>query len=60
MSTEERVLHRIIKSSREFVAGFVPPDYLIDGVVQRRFIYSMTGATGAGKTSILTILVAIT
>jgi hypothetical protein len=60
MSTEERVLHRIIKSSREFVAGFVPPDYLIDGLVQRRFIYSMTGATGAGKTAILLLIAALT
>jgi energy-coupling factor transporter ATP-binding protein EcfA2 len=50
---------RIIKSSREFVAGFVPPDYSIDGLVQRRFIYSFTGATGSGKTSILLLLAAL-
>ena len=38
--------------SGAFIAGFTPPDYLIDGVLQRRFIYSMTGATGAGKTAV--------
>lgn len=42
----------LIKSSRNFVAGFVPPDYLIDGLLQEAFFYSLTGATGAGKTAI--------
>lgn len=43
----------LIIPSRAFVAGFVPPDYLIDGILQRRFIYSMTAPTGGGKTTIL-------
>jgi hypothetical protein len=42
-----------ILSSAEFVAGFVPPDYVLEGVLQRRFIYSLTGKTGAGKTAIM-------
>jgi AAA domain-containing protein len=42
----------LIKSSKEFVAGFVPPDYLVDGLLQESFLYSLTGATGAGKTAI--------
>ena len=42
----------LIISSGEFVRDFVPPDYLINGLLQRRFIYSFTGATGAGKTAI--------
>jgi AAA domain len=41
-----------IKTSAEFVAGFVPPDYVVDGLLQQAFLYSLTGATGAGKTSI--------
>jgi AAA domain len=41
-----------IKSSKDFVAGFVPPDYVIDGLLQEGFLYSLTGATGAGKTAI--------
>jgi hypothetical protein len=42
----------LIKSSKEFVAEFVPPDYLVDGLLQEGFLYSLTGATGAGKTAI--------
>jgi len=39
-------------SSGEFVADFVPPDYLVVGWLQRRFVYSFTAATGDGKTAI--------
>jgi hypothetical protein len=35
----------------EFTAGFTPPDYIIDGILQRRFLYSVTGQTGNGKTA---------
>src|SRR5262245_39855656 len=42
----------LIQSSGEFVAGFVPPDYLVDGLIQRRFIYSMTAPSSNGKTCI--------
>ena len=43
---------RLMQTSAEFVAGFVPPDYLIDGLLQRRYVYSMTAPTGSGKTAI--------
>ncbi|WP_139025068.1 AAA family ATPase [Bradyrhizobium sp. STM 3843] len=49
---------RLIQSSAEFVAGFVPPDYVLEGVLQRRFLYSLTGKTGAGKTAILLLICA--
>ena len=39
-------------NSAAFVAGFVPPDYLIAGILQRRFLYSITGRTGGGKTAV--------
>ena len=42
----------LIKSSKEFVREFVPPDYRVDGLLQEGFLYSLTGATGAGKTAI--------
>ncbi|UNK36555.1 AAA family ATPase [Shinella sp. H4-D48] len=45
-----------IISSAELVSGFVPPDYFIDGVAQKGFIYSMTGATGTGKTAVLLLI----
>jgi AAA domain len=47
---------KLIKTSREFIAGFTPPDYLIDGLLQRQFIYSLTGQTGSGKTAIALLL----
>jgi AAA domain len=43
----------LIKSSAEFVADFTPPDYVLDGILQRRFCYSFTGKIGAGKTAVM-------
>jgi hypothetical protein len=39
-------------AAAEFVKSIVSPDYLIDGLLQRHMIYSLTGRTGHGKTSI--------
>ena len=47
-----------MQTSAEFVAGFVPPDYLIDGLLQRRYVYSFTAKTGDGKTTIALLLAA--
>lgn len=41
-----------ILSKRQFVGGFTPPDYLIDGALQKRFFYTLTGQTGHAKTAI--------
>jgi AAA domain len=49
---------RLVRSSAEFVAGFVPPDYVVGGILQRRFCYSFTGKTGAGKTAMMLLLAA--
>jgi hypothetical protein len=43
---------RLIKPSSEFISNFTPPEYLLDGVIQRRFLYALTARTGAGKTAI--------
>jgi hypothetical protein len=48
----------LIISSADFVYGFVPPDFLIDGVMQRRFVYSLTAPTGTGKTAVALLLCA--
>jgi len=45
-------------TSTAFVAEFVPPDYLIHGVIQKGYIYSLTAATGTGKTAVLLMLAA--
>jgi hypothetical protein len=42
----------LIHTSAEFIDGFVPPDYMWDGIMQRRFLYGLTAPTGAGKTSV--------
>jgi hypothetical protein len=49
---------KLFRSSAEFVADFVPPDYLIDGLLQRRYVYSFTAKTGDGKTTIALLLAA--
>ncbi len=38
-------------SSADFVASYQPLDYLWDGILQRGFLYNLTGQTGAGKTA---------
>jgi hypothetical protein len=48
----------LLESSKQFVQDFIPPDYLVDGLWQRRFCYSLTGKTGAGKTAIALYLAA--
>jgi hypothetical protein len=50
----------IIKSSAEFLKGFVPPDYVLDGALVRGFLYSLTGQTGSGKTCLTLRLAAST
>lgn len=42
----------LLLSAAEFVAGFTPPQYLIDGMIQRGYLYSLTAKTGHGKTAV--------
>ena len=53
-----RKLPRLIQSSAEFVGGFVPPDPLIEGLLQRQFVYALTGMTGHGKTCVALLIAA--
>jgi AAA domain len=50
--TPPKLPPKLIQSSGEFIAGFVAPSYTWDGILQERFCYSLTAATGAGKTAI--------
>jgi AAA domain len=45
-----------VLSKRQFLEGFQPPDYLIDGILQRRFFYALTGQTGHAKTALALLL----
>lgn len=40
-------------SSGDFVRSFVPPDYLVEGLFIRGFLYALTAPTGHGKTAVL-------
>jgi hypothetical protein len=42
----------LMETGEHFTADFEVPEYLIDGVLARGFLYSFTGRTGAGKTAI--------
>jgi hypothetical protein len=48
----------LIQSIAAFVASFEAPEYVIAGILQRRFIYALTGLPGAGKTAIMLSLAA--
>jgi RecA-family ATPase len=48
----------LIQRSADFTSNYVPPDYLIDGFLQHRYLYSFTGRTGEGKTAISLLLMA--
>jgi hypothetical protein len=57
-TAHEQPQRSMIQSSAEFVKDFVPPDYLLDGILQCGFFYSITGRTGSGKTAFLLLLAA--
>ena len=39
-------------TAAQFVAGFTPPEYLVDEIMQRGYLYSLTARTGHGKTAV--------
>jgi hypothetical protein len=47
---------KLILTLPEFLAGYVAPDYLIDGLLQRHYFYALTGMTGAGKTAVALLI----
>src|SRR6516162_7945557 len=55
-NTKPALPGRLTLSSAQFVADFKPPDYLIVGWLQRRFVYSLTAATGDGKTAVALLI----
>lgn len=42
-----------LQSAKDFTADFVAPEYLIDGVIQRGRLYTLTAPTGSGKTAVM-------
>jgi hypothetical protein len=48
----------IAETGEAFVAGFKPPEYTIEGVLLRGYLYGITGKSNAGKTAIAVSLAA--
>ena len=42
-----------MQSAADFTADFVAPEYIVDGVVQRGRLYTLTAPTGSGKTAVM-------
>jgi hypothetical protein len=45
--------NKLIVPAGDFIASFTPPDYIIDGLWMRRYLYALTGRTGDAKTAVL-------
>jgi hypothetical protein len=43
-------------SKAAFLAGYTPPNWFWDGILQRRFVYSLTAKTGHGKTAVALLI----
>jgi hypothetical protein len=53
---KEPKLQLKLVTAAEFIKGLVPPDYLIDGIIQRSRLYACTSLTGHGKTAVAVYL----
>ena len=51
-STSDPSIRHLLRTSAEFVSEFTPPDYLIDGILLRTYLYALTAPTGHGKTAV--------
>jgi hypothetical protein len=43
----------LILTSKQFADSFKPPSYIVDGIIQRGYLYSLTARTGHGKTAVI-------
>lgn len=51
-NTQEPAPLPAILSAAAFMAGFEPPDYILDGIIQRGRLFALTSPTGHGKTAV--------
>jgi len=42
-----------VQTAADFTADFVAPEYIMDGVIQRGRVYTLTAPTGSGKTAVM-------
>lgn len=43
----------VMQTAAEFTSDFVSPEYIVDGVVRRGMLYTLTAPTGSGKTAVM-------
>jgi hypothetical protein len=48
----------LVESSAEFSDSFIPPDPVVEGILNREYIYALTAHTGVGKTSVALLIAA--
>jgi AAA domain/CHC2 zinc finger len=46
----------LLQSSSEFTGAFTPPDFLVESILCRRYIYALTGHPGRGNTAVALLL----
>ena len=46
----------LILSAEQFLRGYIPPNYVVDGVVQKSYLYALTARTGHGKTAVAMLM----
>ncbi len=46
----------IVLTDAQFMAGFRPPDYTVDWVIQKSYLYALTARTGHGKTAVAMLM----
>lgn len=55
---EEKQAGPLFQRAAAFAKGWKPAEYLVDGIMQRGYCYSLTSPTGHGKTSVILNLAA--
>jgi hypothetical protein len=50
---------QLVMTLPDFLAGYVQPEYVVDGILKRGFLYALTAMTGAGKTAIALLIAEI-
>jgi hypothetical protein len=53
---EPSKLKPLLKSSGAFVKDFVPPDFILEGVLLRSYVYALTAPMSSGKTAVALLL----
>ena len=54
----EPVEGALFQRASDFIGGWKPAEYLVDGLIQRGYCYSLTSPTGHGKTAVILTLAA--